>query len=1429
MSHSSRPDPRGDANRPRRRVRIENLVTLEDRMLPAPVVASTIPQANFTAAAAPSNDNLGTVSISAVANSASAAALTSVAQLTSANSFGGDIVRIKAGPGGDFGKGVYAISRGAGENADATSRDPSIQAPINRPGVIYRVDPATGKTSVFFDLNTVINQLQTGGDASNGSSPGSGLLNWYDIAFDPEGYFDGKPSMFVSSLSQSDPTKNVIYRIGPDGSFMGLYIQFTAGATEQNFTRQPSALLIPPPEQQSFLKGLFVGQGTGLTQNNGTAAGGFAALFFDANQFSPGANLNGDTLPNGVTATPLTYGPQVGLTSANSSYTSPVYSAFSDFGTPGAGGVAATFGLSGVQGLQGEIPIGGAGTIIPDFTTAPAIAGTTDGDAAVITPFRRFQDIAFDQYGYFSYGTNGNTLTAGAAPTYEGSLFVSDLATGLTVPVNTAAALGGIAAGTAVNIPIQGAGGPIGVTLSPNGTVVPIFTNGNTTNGTNLGGRILRVSPTGVVSVFADNFHTNGAQDASSFVSSELSISFSADGTTLYAADDDGIWQFKTVTDLAGATSGSLIGLNDLRTLGVPYDGQDSAVAIVDTGVDSLTPNFRGRVATGLSVVTNGPGNDDTAAAVNGHGTLVAGVVAQFVPQATLDPVNVFTPNQVAPGNSAGAASVTGATTPQNVYTGLDYVANNPFVRDPIRPNTQDRVIAANVGFGTTTTYGTETQAYNRFPQITLAFENEFAKFRRIGIQGIAAAGQFGTPQGATVTGGSVTGGDVQGIAFPAVLDTVISVTGSYSYPFTALPTSSPVDPGTGVIPRPPGPALLYGSPAGNTITGAGSAATVASADAIVFKDKLLASSNRSLTTDYTAPELDLPTFRRTAASTIGATTTAVGAPPDFNDFSEGGTSLSSAVVTGSYAMVASALDYWQTISNNNGLTVDGYLTTPAGVNQLNFGKGGIENLSAYSNPDGINSILQWTAVPASDSLNTVDPVTPPTLFQSPNYREFARIDIGNAIAAIEGSIALNYLFAHGTFDIIDANKNGLVTAQELQNFADNAANIGMPEAGVMARFLGGTARIPTTGFQQTGAGESPDQPDVLQRRFNFFDYAADGQLNGAISIAQYQALAKNLLPTPDAFTVTDRQRASVDGFLLSPNPLRNYSDLQHTLPTYAFIPKRVVARFKNISPAKFGIKGRTQGPVFTLFSQGGAQSTTGKTPVKGNTTTKPAGSTTTTTTKPAGSTTTTTTTKPAGSTTTGTTTTTGSSTATPPSATGTTGSGQAATASGVNYIASLLNKAPAASPVTVNSAATSSTATPSPVTTNGATTGAPAAESASGVGTSLTSASLAAISTPAKAGTPAATTASSSTENVQVAMSRQTAAKLARNEAEGKSQVAPSGSHVAPVGSGNGTGTATGSSAPAAAAHSTKKKSKTSTKFDPLNPWKSITNIFKK
>ena len=163
-------------------------------------------------------------------------------------------------------------------------------------------------------------------------------------------------------------------------------------------------------------------------------------------------------------------------------------------------------------------------------------------------------------------------------------------------------------------MPVQGSG-LISVTTDASGEVVPVITKGNTTGGSNdFGGRIIRVQPNGTVTPFAYGFNTSGAQDFTSFEDSTLSIGFSADGNIFYAADDSGIWQFKTTADLADSTSGSLIGLSDLRALGVPYSGQNQAVAVVDTGVDGKATSFRGRVATGTNIITGGPGNQDLAA-----------------------------------------------------------------------------------------------------------------------------------------------------------------------------------------------------------------------------------------------------------------------------------------------------------------------------------------------------------------------------------------------------------------------------------------------------------------------------------------------------------------------------------------------------------------------------------------------------------------------------------------------------------------------------------------------------------------------------------------------------------------------------------------------------------------------------------------------
>ena len=351
----------------------------------------------------------------------------------------------------------------------------------------------------------------------------------------------------------------------------------------------------------------------------------------------------------------------------------------------------------------------------------------------------------------------------------------------------------------------------------------------------------------------------------------------------------------------------------------------------------------------------------------------------------------------------------------------------------------------------------------------------------------------------------------------------------------------------------------------------------LAAGNTSLFSDRLLAAANRNITTDFAAPALDIPTFRRKFGLLAGQTAADLATiDADSNVvYDQGGTTMSAGIVTGSFALVASALDYWADISDT-GVTVDAYLTQPVGVRSLNFGPKTLKNLSAYNNPDGINGILAWTSVPITDANDALSEGEPLTMFRSNEYRDYARIDIGNAIAAIEGQVAIQYLLDRGIFDVIDSNDNALVTAPELQTFVDTSATIGLPEAGAMARLLGGTARIPTT---FTAFNSQAEQPDVLQRRFNFFDFASDGQLNGMITIDQFKLLAHNLLPLPDQYTIVDRQRASANGFLLDPEADRNFKELQHIKPSYQFVPKSAVARYRNISPGIFGVN-RGQSPL---------------------------------------------------------------------------------------------------------------------------------------------------------------------------------------------------------------------------------------------------------
>ena len=347
---------------------------------------------------------------------------------------------------------------------------------------------------------------------------------------------------------------------------------------------------------------------------------------------------------------------------------------------------------------------------------------------------------------------------------------------------------------------------------------------------------------------------------------------------------------------------------------------------------------------------------------------------------------------------------------------------------------------------------------------------------------------------------------------------------------------------------------------------------------------------------------MNVPTFRRTFSTTNSLTTGSApavnGDPLDHNAFNVVGTSMSAAIVTGSFALVSSALTYWTNLATSNGYTADAYLTTPVGVDSLNFGKHAFLNLSAWNTPSGINGILAWTAVPSVDANDAGSTSTPPNLPGSTAYRSYATVNVANAVAAIEGSEAIHYLQAHHDFQIMDVNHDGTITAQELQNFVNNAGAMGLPEAGAMAALLGGTATYSAVepGLNNEVFDENPDDPAAEQRRFNFFDYAANGRLTGAVSIRQFRMLARILLPSPDAYDITDRQRASANGFLLDPTAQRNFVALQRTLPKFQWVPVSAVKKYRSISPSRFkvgrGLPPGTYLPLYTLFDPPSQSST---------------------------------------------------------------------------------------------------------------------------------------------------------------------------------------------------------------------------------------------
>ena len=200
----------------------------------------------------------------------------------------------------------------------------------------------------------------------------------------------------------------------------------------------------------------------------------------------------------------------------------------------------------------------------------------------------------------------------------------------------------------------------------------------------------------------------------------------------------------------------------------------------------------------------------------------------------------------------------------------------------------------------------------------------------------------------------------------------------------------------------------------------AGPATTTTGGGIITFSDRLLGAANRSATTDFAAPALDVPTFRRTFAGDGSTTTSSSSAGPR--------PPRPSSPARTPWSARPWILGHHQPdrrdrlglpdhpgrrprpeLRRRIALRTRGRTTTPTG--------------STRSSP----------TPPSRPRTPTTTSPSPgrPTRWGRTASRSFARVDVGNAIAAIEGKEAIDYLLKHNTFNIIDANHDGLITAQE--------------------------------------------------------------------------------------------------------------------------------------------------------------------------------------------------------------------------------------------------------------------------------------------------------------------------------------------------------------------------------------------------------------
>ena len=249
--------------------------------------------------------------------------------------------------------------------------------------------------------------------------------------------------------------------------------------------------------------------------------------------------------------------------------------------------------------------------------------------------------------------------------------------------------------------------------------------------------------------------------------------------------------------------------------------------------------------------------------------------------------------------------------------------------------------------------------------------------------------------------------------------------------------------------------------------------------------------------------------FPRSAAPSRSPTTTtsttdtsAAGDPNDHLTFSQVGTSMSAAIVTGAYSMTASALNYWISLYQAGGVTSDAYLTTPVGVDSLDFGAGGIKNLTAYNTPDGINGILAYTAVPATDT-NDAGSLSTPQVVSGTTRLAVVRPGLDQQCHCLDRGHGRHQLPAQEQRFPVDRhqrrwNHHGPGVAKLHGHRRVEGAGRGWCHGRLCLAGL----RPPRSraGDEQRRLQREPRSAGALQRRFNYFDYIANGQLKGGIS-----------------------------------------------------------------------------------------------------------------------------------------------------------------------------------------------------------------------------------------------------------------------------------------------------------------------------------------